>query len=121
VSYSDKIKEVIDGSDVAIFMKGTPAFVMCGNSDRALQALRRAGASVTAIDVMPDPQIRRDLTAISGWPTIPQVFVKGELVGGADIVEELEQSGELAETLRTKLGDGYAEASAEQTVALAPA
>ena len=108
MSYSDKIKDVIEGSDVALFMKGTPAFAMCGNSDRALQALRRAGAPVTAVDVLPDPQIRQDLSAISGWPTIPQVFVKGELVGGADIVEELEQSGELEQTLREKLGDGYA-------------
>ena len=108
VSYTDKIKEVIDGSDVAIFMKGTPAFAMCGNSDRALKALRRAGAPVTAVDVLPDPQIRQDLSAISGWPTIPQVFVKGELVGGADIVEELEPSGELEQTLREKLGDDYA-------------
>jgi len=119
VTYTDKIKEVIDGSDVAIFMKGTPQFVMCGNSDRALQALRRAGATVTAVDVLPDPQIRQDLTAISGWPTIPQVFVKGELVGGADIVEELEASGELGETLRAKLGDDFETAGDERTVALA--
>jgi monothiol glutaredoxin len=118
VSYSDKIKDVIDGSDVAIFMKGTPAFVMCGNSDRALQALRRAGAPVTAVDVLPDPAIRQELTAISGWPTIPQVFVKGELVGGADIVEELAASGELEQTLRDKLGEGFAAARAEQTVSL---
>ncbi|HEY0416493.1 MAG TPA: glutaredoxin domain-containing protein [Gaiellaceae bacterium] len=118
MSYSDKIKGVIEGSDVAIFMKGTPAFVMCGNSDRALQALRRAGAPVTAVDILPDPQIRQELSQISGWPTIPQVFVKGELVGGADIVEELEQSGELEETLRAKLGDGYAARRDEQTVAL---
>jgi monothiol glutaredoxin len=117
-NYSEKIKEVIDGSDVALFMKGTPAFAMCGNSDRALQALRRAGASVTAIDVLPDPAIREELTAISGWPTIPQVFVKGELVGGADIVEELEASGELEATLRAKLGDAYAEQRDERTVAL---
>ena len=119
MSYSEKIKEVIDDSDVAIFMKGTPAFAMCGNSDRALNALRRAGAPVTAVDVLPDPQIRQDLSAISGWPTIPQVFVKGELVGGADIVEELEQSGDLEQTLREKLGEGYAESRAETTVALA--
>ena len=118
MTYTDKIKEVIDGSDVAIFMKGTPAFVMCGNSDRALQALRRAGAPVTAIDVMPDPQIRQELQAISGWPTIPQVFVKGELVGGADIVEELEQSGDLERTLREKLGDDYAAERSEDTVAI---
>jgi monothiol glutaredoxin len=119
VSYTDKIREVIDSSDVAIFMKGTPAFAMCGNSERALQALRRAGAPVTAVDVLPDPQIRQELSSISGWPTIPQVFVKGELVGGADIVEEPEQSGDLEQTLREKLGEGYAASRGEQTVALA--
>jgi monothiol glutaredoxin len=118
VSYSDKIKDVIEGSDVALFMKGTPAFVMCGNSDRALQALRRAGAPVTAVDILPDPQIRQELSAISGWPTIPQVFVKGELVGGADIIEELERNGELEQTLREKLGDDYAASRDETTVAL---
>jgi monothiol glutaredoxin len=119
VSYSEKIKDVIETSDVALFMKGTPSFAMCGNSARALDALRRAGASVTAVDVLPDPQIRQELSAISGWPTIPQVFVKGELVGGADIVEELEQSGELEQTLRAKLGDDYAGSPGETTVALA--
>jgi monothiol glutaredoxin len=118
MSYSEKIKEVIDGSDDAIFMKGTPTFVICGNSGRALEALRRAGASVTAVDVLPDPAIRQELSAISGWPTIPQVFVKGELVGGADIVEELEASGELEQTLRERLGDDYAGAREEATVAL---
>ena len=114
----DQIKELIESEDVVLFMKGTPQFAMCGNSDRALQALRRAGAPVTAVDILPDPQIRQDLSAISGWPTIPQVFVKGELVGGADIVEELEASGELSETLRTKLGDGFAAAGDDRTVAL---
>jgi monothiol glutaredoxin len=118
VSYSDKIKEVIDTSDVALFMKGTPQFAMCGNSDRALSALRRAGAPVTAVDILPDPEIRHDLSALSGWPTIPQVFVKGELIGGADIVEELERSGELEQTLAEKLGDGYRDERAEQTVQL---
>ena len=118
MSYSDKISDVIEQSDVALFMKGTPQFVMCGNSDRALQALRRAGASITAVDVLPDPQIRQDLSAISGWPTIPQVFVKGELIGGADIVEELERSGELERTLADKLGDGYRNGGEETVVAL---
>jgi monothiol glutaredoxin len=118
MSYSEKIKDVIDGSDVALFMKGTPEFVMCGNSDRALRALRRAGAPVTAVDILPDPQIRQDLSAISGWPTIPQVFVKGELVGGADIVEELEATGELEQTLSSRLGPDYRESRAETTVAL---
>jgi len=119
VSYSRKIKEVIDEADVALFMKGTPQFVMCGNSDRALRALRRAGASVTAVDILPDPQIRQDLSALSGWPTIPQVFVKGELIGGADIIEELESSGELERTLRERLGEDYAAQRDELVVALA--
>jgi monothiol glutaredoxin len=104
MSYSDRIRDVIEGSEVALFMKGTPQFVMCGNSDRALQALRRAGAPVTAVDILPDPQIRQELQAISGWPTIPQVFVKGELIGGADIVEELLGSGDLQRKLDDSLG-----------------
>jgi monothiol glutaredoxin len=103
----NQIQQIIEGEDVVLFMKGTPQFVMCGNSQRALDALRRAGAPVTAVDILPDPQIRQELSALSGWPTIPQVFVRGELIGGADIVEELEQSGELEKTLREKLGDEY--------------
>ena len=99
-----RIQDVIENEPVALFMKGTPQFVMCGNSQRALDALRRAGAAVTVVDILPDPQIRQDLSAISGWPTIPQVFVRGELVGGADIVEELEASGELEEKLERELG-----------------
>ena len=116
MSYSEKIKDVIEGSDVALFMKGTPALVMCGNSDRALRALRRAGAPVTAVDILPDPQIRQELSAISGWPTIPQVFVKGELVGGADITQELAESGELERILEDKLGAGYADGAEERVV-----
>src|SRR5438045_9466897 len=88
-------------------MKGTPQFVMCGNSQRALDALRRAGAPVTAVDILPDPRIRQELSALSGWPTIPQVFVRGELIGGADIVEELAATGELERKLEEKLGEGY--------------
>jgi monothiol glutaredoxin len=103
----DQIQQIIEHEDVELFMKGTPQFAMCGNSQRALDALRRAGAPVTAVDILPDPAIRQELTALSGWPTIPQVFVRGELIGGADIVEVLEQSGELEKTLREKLGDEY--------------
>ena len=99
-----RIQDVIDNEPVALFMKGTPQFVMCGNSDRALRALREAGAPVSAVDILPDPAIRQELSAISGWPTIPQVFIKGELVGGADIVEELFESGELQQRLDAALG-----------------
>jgi monothiol glutaredoxin len=99
-----RIEEIIENEPVSLFMKGTPQLVMCGNSDRALRALRDAGAPVTAVDVLPDPQIRQELSAVSGWPTIPQVFIKGELVGGADIVEELHASGELSRKLDEALG-----------------
>jgi monothiol glutaredoxin len=115
---SDQIKQVVENEDVALFMKGTPQLVMCGNSQRALEALRRAGAPVTVVDVLPDPRIREELSALSGWPTIPQVFVRGELVGGADIVEELEASGELEATLREKLGADYG-ATEERVVTVA--
>jgi monothiol glutaredoxin len=118
VSYDEKIKGIIDDSEVALFMKGTPDAIMCGNSERALGALRRAGAPIVAVDVLPDLQIREELSALSGWPTIPQIFVKGELIGGADIVEEMEKSGELEETLTQKLGEGYWERRGDKTVAL---
>jgi monothiol glutaredoxin len=111
------IQQVIENEPVAVFMKGTPQFVMCGNSDRALRALREAGAPVTAVDILPDPRIRQELSALSGWPTIPQVFVRGELIGGADIVEELAASGELERTLEEKLGADYrGEAAAGRVV-----
>jgi monothiol glutaredoxin len=112
-----RIRQVIEGEDVALFMKGTPQMVMCGNSLRALEALRRAGAPVTAVDILPDPAIRQELSALSGWPTIPQVFVRGELVGGADIVEELAESGELERTLEQRLGPDYRDRREEKTVA----
>jgi len=116
----EQIQNVIDNEPVALFMKGTPQLVMCGNSDRALRALLEAGAPVAAVDILPDPRIRQELAEISGWPTIPQVFVKGELIGGADITEELHASGELRRKLDEALG-----ADREQTVttvllALAP-
>ena len=114
----ERIKDVIENEQVVLFMKGTPQFVMCGNSDRALRALRAAGAPVTAVDILPDPSIRQELSEVSGWPTIPQVFVKGELVGGADIVEDMERSGELEQVLTEKLGENYWDARGESVVVL---
>ena len=116
MSLRDEIQQVIENEPVAIFMKGTPEAVMCGNSDRALQALRAAGAPVTAVDILPDPQIRQELSAVSGWPTIPQVFVKGELIGGADITEELYESGELEAKLEQALGSEYRSAAGSERV-----
>jgi monothiol glutaredoxin len=113
---SQRIKDVIENEQVVLFMKGTPQFVMCGNSDRALRSLREAGAPVTAVDVLPDPSIRQELAEVSGWPTIPQVFVKGELVGGADITQELAESGELRTILEEKLGADYGDGAEERVV-----
>jgi monothiol glutaredoxin len=114
----EQIEQVIRSEDVALFMKGTPQLVMCGNSQRALDALRGAGAPVTAVDILPDPRIRQELSALSGWPTIPQVFVRGELIGGADIVQELAETGELERALEEKLGVDYRGRAEARTVAL---
>jgi monothiol glutaredoxin len=114
----ERIKETIEQEPVVAFIKGTHEQVYCGNSDRALQALRGVGASFAAVDVLPDPAIRQELSALSNWPTIPQVFVKGELIGGADIVQELAATGELEATLDEKLGDGWRGAGEERTVAV---
>ena len=115
---STRIKDVIENEQVVLFMKGTPQFVMCGNSGRALESLRAAGAPVTAVDILSDPSIRQELSEVSGWPTIPQVFVKGELIGGADIVEELAESGELERKLEEALGPDYRQSAAEQAVSV---
>ena len=114
----ERIQGVIETEPVALFMKGTPQFVMCGNSERALQALRSVGAPVTAVDILPDPGIRQELSALSGWPTIPQVFIRGELVGGADIVQELAATGELERKLGDSLGEDYRDEATERVVSV---
>jgi monothiol glutaredoxin len=116
-----QIEQIIETEPVALFMKGTPAFAACGNSQRALAALRGAGAPVTAIDILPDPRFRQELSALSGWPTIPQIFVKGELIGGADIVEELAATGDLERKLEEALGPEYRDARTERVAELATA
>ncbi len=115
---SDRIQETIDTEPVVAFIKGTHEQCMCGNSERALHALRSVGASFTAVDVLPDPAIRQELSAVSSWPTIPQVFVGGELIGGADIVQELAATGELEAKLNEKLGDGWRNGGEERTVSV---
>jgi monothiol glutaredoxin len=115
---SDRIKRTIETEPVVAFVKGTHEQAYCGNSERAMQALRSVGASFTAVDVLPDPAIRQELSALSNWPTIPQVFIGGELVGGADIVQELASSGELETKLDEKLGDSWRAGGDERTVAV---
>ncbi|HEY7075413.1 MAG TPA: Grx4 family monothiol glutaredoxin [Solirubrobacteraceae bacterium] len=95
----DAIQEAIDEHEVILFMKGTPERPMCGFSARTVAALDAVGRPFAAVDVLPDPRIRQELSGISNWPTIPQLFIKGELVGGCDIVTEMYESGELAQAL----------------------
>jgi monothiol glutaredoxin len=96
---STAIKEAIAGNDVLLFMKGTPDAPRCGFSARTVAVLETLGTPFAAVDILPDPRIRQELSAISNWPTIPQLFVRGELVGGCDIVTEMYETGELAEVL----------------------
>ena len=95
----DEIAKAISEHEVILFMKGRPEQPMCGFSARTVAALDALGTSYAAVDVLPDPRIRQELSAISNWPTIPQLFVNGQLVGGCDIVTEMYESGELAQTL----------------------
>jgi monothiol glutaredoxin len=95
----EAIQEAITENPVILFMKGNPDAPACGFSARTVAILQSLGAKFAAVDILPDPRIRHELSALSNWPTIPQLFVDGELVGGCDIVSEMYQSGELAQTL----------------------
>jgi monothiol glutaredoxin len=101
----DAIEDAIRSNDVILFMKGTPEQPMCGFSARTAGALQALEVPFAAVDILPDPRIRQELSALSNWPTIPQLFVRGELVGGADIVAEMYESGELAELLGAEQPD----------------
>jgi monothiol glutaredoxin len=93
------IEEAIAENHAILFMKGTPEMPQCGFSRRTVAALQALDVPFAAVDVLPDPRIRQELSAISNWPTIPQLFVDGELIGGCDIVTEMYESGELAQVL----------------------
>jgi len=95
----EAIAEAIAEHDTILFMKGTPEAPACGFSARTVAMLQSLEAPFAAVDILPDPRIRQELSAISNWPTIPQLFSGGELVGGCDIVTEMYESGELAEAL----------------------
>lgn len=96
MSILEHIQAEIDGHAIVLFMKGTPRFPMCGFSSRTVQALREAGATeYRTINVLEEPEIRANLPRFSNWPTFPQLFIHGELIGGCDITLELHESGEL--------------------------
>ena len=101
----DAIQEAITENSVILFMKGTPDAPACGFSARTVAMLQTVGSQFAAVDVLPDPRIRQELSAISNWPTIPQLFVGGALVGGCDIVTEMYESGELHQTLGLEAPD----------------
>src|ERR671920_1954475 len=93
------LEQAIGEHELILFMKGTPDQPRCGFSARTVAVLESLGTPFAAVDILPDPRIRQELSSISGWPTIPQLFVKGELVGGADILQELQSTGELERKL----------------------
>src|SRR5687768_9796318 len=113
----DAIAAAIADNEVILFMKGSPAAPACGFSARTVAMLEALETPFAAVDVLPDPRIRQELSAISKWPTIPQLFANGELIGGCDIVTEMYESGELAEALGAQAPE---DAPAEAPAAAAP-
>jgi monothiol glutaredoxin len=114
----DAIQGAIAENPVILFMKGTPESPACGFSARTVAALQSLDTPFAAVNILPDPRIRQELSDLSGWPTIPQLFVNGELIGGCDIVMEMYQSGELHQVLGLENADG--EAAAPEAVDGAP-
>ena len=96
----DRIRKTVSDNPVVLYMKGTPQFPMCGFSSRAAQALKAVGAQFASVNVLEDPEIRANLPRFSNWPTFPQLFINGELIGGCDILLELQESGELAQMVK---------------------
>ncbi|UXI69506.1 Grx4 family monothiol glutaredoxin [Tahibacter amnicola] len=96
----ERIKTTVESSPIVLFMKGTPQFPMCGFSSRTAQALKMVNAEYVSVNVLEDPEIRANLPRYSNWPTFPQLFINGELIGGCDITLELYESGELERMVR---------------------
>jgi monothiol glutaredoxin len=116
----DAIQSAISENPVILFMKGTPEAPACGFSARTVAILKTLDQRFAAVDVLPDPRIRQELSALSEWPTIPQLFVNGELVGGCDIVSEMFESGELQAALGVEDTGGVASEPEPAPVAAAP-
>ena len=101
---NERISQIVNGNDVVLFMKGTPLFPQCGFSSRAVAILEHCGADFESVDVLQDMEVRQGIKAFSDWPTIPQLYVKGEFVGGSDIMMEMYEAGELQQLLAEKVG-----------------
>ena len=102
VTINDRIKQDIADNQVVLFMKGTPVFPQCGFSAAVVQILNTMGVKFKGIDVLADPEIRQGIKEFSSWPTIPQLYVKGEFVGGCDIIREMFETGELQQMFEEK-------------------
>ena len=100
----DRIKQQLSSSNVMLYMKGTPDFPQCGFSAAAVQALNEVGAQFSSVNIFEDPELREALKQYSNWPTYPQLYVKGELIGGADIIREMHQTGELQKLVNEAKG-----------------
>lgn len=96
----DRIKQTVESNNIVLFMKGSPQFPQCGFSGRAVQILQACGAQFAAVDVLSDQEVREGIKQYSNWPTIPQLYVKGQFVGGSDIMMEMYESGELPQALK---------------------
>jgi len=96
---NQRIADIVNGTDVVLFMKGTPLFPQCGFSSRAVAILERLGVPYEGVDVLQDQEVRQGIKAYSDWPTIPQLYVKGEFVGGSDIMMEMYEAGELQDLM----------------------
>jgi len=99
---TQRIQDEIDGNEIVLFMKGTPVFPQCGFSAAVVQVLSELGTKFKGIDVLEDPSLRQGIKDFSNWPTVPQLYVKGEFVGGCDIVREMYDTGELQELMTSK-------------------
>jgi len=102
VMVTERIRIDLDANEVVLYMKGTPVFPQCGFSAQAVQILNMLGVKFKGIDVLADPSIRQGIKDFSNWPTIPQLYIKGEFIGGSDIMRDMLQSGELQKTLAAK-------------------
>jgi monothiol glutaredoxin len=116
----DAIQSAISENPLILFMKGTPDAPACGFSARSVAILQSVGKPFAAVDILPDPRIRQELSSLSNWPTIPQLFVDGELLGGCDIISEMYESGELHESLGVESPSDGAAAPEAQAVQSAP-
>ena len=104
----DRIREQVEGNPIILFMKGTPLFPQCGFSGRAVQMLKNCGAKFAHVNVLTDPEIREGIKQFGNWPTIPQLYIKGQLVGGSDIMAELYEKGELQKLVAEAQGGAKA-------------